>query len=83
MMRSPEGYIKELKDEPYEKLIKVRNRIIREIRHFEKHKEEIMQNDKYQIHPSPDTVYWWNLAVLGKVFELLSEKFKEEYGEED
>ena len=77
-MVDPQSYIEELKNESYEKLIKVRDKIIREIRHFEKHKEEIMQNDEYQICPSPDTVYWWNLMALGCLCELMSKKFNEE-----
>ncbi len=77
-MPDPQSYIEDLKDEPYEKLIKVRDKIIKEIKHFEKHKEKTMQNDKYQIHPSPDTVYWWNLKALGHLCELMSEKFNEE-----
>lgn len=77
-MRDPQGYIEDLANESYEKLIKVRDKIIKEIRHFEKHKEKIMQKDKYQVHPSPDTVYWWNLKALGYLCKLMSEKFNEE-----
>ena len=78
-MPAPQSFVDEFEDESYEKLIKERDKLIREIRHFEKHKKEIMQNDIYQIHPSPDTVYWWNLKALGYLCKLMSEKFNEEF----
>ena len=77
-MMSPQSYIDDLEGESYEKIIKERDKLIREIRHFEKHKKEIMKSDEAQICPSPDTVYWWNLKALGHLCELMSEKFNEE-----
>ena len=78
MMISPESYIEKLQDNSYEELLKVRDRLIRKVRHFEKHKAEIM-NQELVIHPSPDVVYQWNLEALGMLFKLLQEKFNEEY----
>ena len=76
MLKSPLSYIDELKNEPYEKLIKVRDRLIREIRHFEKHQEEIM-NKEEMLCPSPDVVHVWNLQVLGHLCTIMSDKFNE------
>lgn len=35
-MTSPEGFIEMLKDRPIEALIKIRNKMIKEVRYFEK-----------------------------------------------
>ena len=76
MLTSPQSYIEELKNEPYEKLIKVRDKLIREIRHFEKHQEEMM-NEEEMLCPSPEVVYVWNLQALGHLCALMSERFNE------
>lgn len=78
-MISPQGYVDELENESYEELIKERDKLIREIRYFEKHREEIMNNDENYICPSPDVVYQWNLDVLGSLCVLISDKFNEKY----
>lgn len=44
MMISPECFIAEYQDMPYEKLLKVRDELIRTIRHLEKHKMNIPMN---------------------------------------
>ena len=81
-MMAPQSYVDDLEGESYEKMIKERDKLIREIRHFEKHKKEIMKSDEAQICPSPETIYLWNLQALGLLCMLMSEKFKEE-NEED
>ena len=78
-MPAPQSFVDEFEDEFYEKLIKERDKLIREIRHFEKHREEIMNSDGEFISPSPDVIYQWNLDALGYLCELMSEKFNEEF----
>ena len=41
-MMAPQSYVDDLEGESYEQMIKERDKLIREIRHFEKHREEIM-----------------------------------------
>ena len=41
MMISPATYVEELEDKSLEELIKERDKLIRSIRYFEKHKEEL------------------------------------------
>ena len=78
---SPESYINNLKNKSYEELIKVRDRLIREIRYFEKHREEIMNSEL--ICSSPDWHYCWNLNALGSLFKLLADKWLEEDNEDN
>jgi hypothetical protein len=78
-MISPEGYVDDLKNETYEKILKERDKIIREIRYFEKHREEIMNSEECCISVSPDMVYQWNLECLSLLCTLVSNKFEEEY----
>jgi hypothetical protein len=77
-MMAPQSYVDDLEGESYEKIIKERDKLIREIRHFEKHREEIMNSEEAYICPSPDTVYRWNLQALGFLCMLMSEKFNED-----
>ena len=42
-MCCPESIIERLKDKPCEKLIKERDKLISEIRHFEENKEKLME----------------------------------------
>lgn len=77
-MISPQSYIDDLEGESCEQMIKERDKLIREIRHFEKHREEIMNSEEAYICPSPETIYLWNLQALGFLCMLMSEKFKEE-----
>ena len=74
MMISPQSYIDELEDKSYEELIKKRDKLIRQIRHFEKHHEEIMNSEKIYIYPSPDVAYQMNLEYLGALCVLISNK---------
>lgn len=78
MMISPEGYVNDLKNETYEKVLKERYKIIREIRYFEKHREEIMNSEEIYITPSPEVVYQWNLECLSLLCTLLIDKLNEE-----
>lgn len=75
MMNSPEWFIEELKDEPIERLIKERNQIIRELRFYERNSKE---DSDIGIHPSPETVYYWNHQYLLKLIELIIQRLREE-----
>ena len=77
MMISPKTYIEEQKDKTYEELIKERDRLIKEVRYFEKHIEKEMKVQ--YISPSPDVIYQWNLEYLSELCNLIQEKFNEKY----
>ncbi len=74
MMISPEGFIEMNKDKNYKELIKVRDELISDIRSFEADPD---QNGF--IDPSPEVVYQMNLQYLGKLCELIAEKYNQEY----
>ena len=78
-MMAPQSYVDDLEGESYEQMIKERDKLIREIRHFEKHREEIMKSEEAQICPSPDVIYQWNLDALGFLCMSISRKFNEKY----
>lgn len=78
-MISPQSFVDEFDDESYVTLLKERDKLIREIRHFEKHREEIMNSEEAYICPSPDVVYQMNLEYLGALCMLISKKFNEEF----
>ena len=48
-MMAPQSYVDDLEGESYEQMIKERDKLIREIRHFEKHREEIMNSEEVYI----------------------------------
>ena len=77
MMISPKTYIKEQKDKTYEELIKERDRLIKEVRYFEKKKKKEMKVQ--YISPSHDVIYQWNLECLSELCSLIQEKFNEKY----
>ena len=82
MMISPEMFVAEHKDEKYKDLLPVRDELIEQIYAFENHTYD-PEMDKY--HPSPDVLYQMHLQYLGKLCELISEKYNKEYvwGEEE
>jgi len=82
MMISPGMFIEQYKDKKYKDLLPVRDRLIKDIRAFEKSGYDPKEAT---ICPSPDVMYQCNLEYLGKLCELISEKYNKEYiwGEED
>ncbi len=76
MMISPEGFILEYLDRSYAELLKVRDKLIVEIRDFEKHKDE---PGEIIMTPSPEVVYQCNLKYLSKICELISQKYNQEF----
>lgn len=81
MMISPEMFVEMYKDKKYKELLPIRDELIQAIRDFE---EETYDPKEALINPSPDVVYQMNLEYLGKLCELISEKYNKEYvwGEE-
>ena len=77
-MMPAEVYIEELQDKTYKELIEIRDNLLIEIKDFEKHIDEIMAQEPY-IFPSSDVIYQQNLALLALLFNLLKEKFNNEY----
>ena len=74
MMISLEGFIEMNKDKSYKELIKVRDELISDIRSFEADPDQ-----KGFIDPSPEVVYQMNLQYLGKLCELIAEKYNQKY----
>lgn len=80
MMISPEGYIGNYKNKPYKELLTVRDKLLEKIRAF---KEHTYNPELDMIHPSPEVVYQCNLEYLGRLCELIAEKYNQEYVWED
>ena len=77
MMISPENYAEDRQNQPFEKLVAERDALIKEIRLFEKHRDEMLRD--ICIDPSPETVYLMNLEYLAKLCDLLSLKYRENF----
>ena len=82
MMISPESFAAMHRNKSYKELLPVRDELLEEIRAFEEHADE---PKLYYIAPSPEVVYQCNLLYLGKMLELIAERYNEEvvWGEED
>ena len=76
MMISPEGFIESHKNKSYKELLPVRDELIKEIWAFERRTfdPELMLR-----RPSPETVYQCNLLYLGKLCELIADKYNQEF----
>lgn len=77
MIIPPFIYEKEHKNDTLKELIKERNRLIREIKYFEKHKEELMSYET-MMFPSPDLLYKVNLEYLIVICEYILDKINEQ-----
>lgn len=76
MMISPESFIRKHIDKTYSELLCVRDELMAEIRDFEKGK--FISTDII-ISPSPEVRYQCNLEYLGKLCQLISEKYNKEF----
>lgn len=76
MMISPEMFLTMHKDMKYQDLLHVRDELIGWTREFESKSYDPEENN---FHPSPEVRYQMNLQYLGKLCELISEKYNEEY----
>lgn len=83
MMLSPESFIMQYEDLSYKELIKIRNNLINDIRRFERNMSKEHDEKEPDViiitDPSPEVVYQVNLKYLGKLCELISEKYNQEY----
>ena len=74
MMIDSETFRKAFENATLEEIIKERDRLIREIRRYEKGK---IPEDDYMMEPSPETVYMMNNLYLAELCNLIYEKKKE------
>ena len=79
MMRSPNSYIDEHKNDTFEQLINERDSLIDEIRDLEK---IVYDNDRsdhaWEIHPGPDVRYQVYLEYLSAVCDFIKDKYNTE-----
>lgn len=80
MMLSPGNFIHEYKDADYPELMKVRDRLVKDILEFEK-KEMAgdRSGEEWEYCPSPEVVYQMNLEYLSALCKLMQEKYNTEY----
>lgn len=71
MLIDPELYIDSLKNKPIENLIKERNKIIKQIQHYENNKNNV---DNFDMYPTPKEIYEWNNVVLIKLTSIIMDK---------
>ena len=74
MMIDPVNFRKALENEPLDKIIKERDKLIREIRRYEKGK---IPEEDYCMDPCPEVVYRMNHMYLAELCYLIVEKDKE------
>ena len=74
-MLDPKSVKESLRHASLTEIIKERDKIIREIRKYEKGK--IPEEELYR-DPSPDVVYYCNLSYLSEICDLIQEKMYEE-----
>ena len=76
MMMCPESYAMMYKDESYEKLLSVRDKLMEDILYFEAHRDE---PEEPRIEPSAEVRYQCHLEYLGELCKLIAEKYNKEY----
>ena len=74
-MIDPETFKESLRHESLTEIIKERDKIIREIRKYEKGK---IPEEEFYRDPGPDVVYYCNLSYLSEICDLIQEKMYEE-----
>ena len=80
MMTSPESFIEQLKDADYFELIRQRDKLVRDIKRFEKKEMAGDRTGKeWKITPGPDVKYQTNLEYLSALCSLMQEKYNREY----
>jgi hypothetical protein len=76
MMISPEMYLAEHEDKKYKDLLPERDRLVKAILEFE---NKTYDPELDGMCPAPEVFYQMNLQYLGKLCELISEKYNKEY----
>ncbi len=80
MMISPDVFIARYKDKPYVELIKVRERLIKSIRLFEKNEMAGDRSDPAWLSlPSPAVQYQMNLEYMSQLCKLMHERYNQDY----
>lgn len=80
MMISPEVFVGGLRKKSYPELIKARDRLIRDLRRFEKAEMAGDRSDPdWQYCPSPEVRYQVYFEYLAALCELMSERYNKEY----
>ena len=80
MMIAPEVYVGGLKKKSYLELIKARDRLIRELRRFEKAEMAGDRSDpEWQYCPSPEVRYQVYFEYLAALCKLMCDRYNEEY----
>lgn len=74
-MLDPKSVKESLRHASLTEIIKERDRIIREIRKYEKGK---IPEEEFCRDPGPDVVYYCNLSYLSEICDLIQEKILEE-----
>lgn len=74
MMIDPTTFRKAFENATLKEIIKERDKLIREIRRYEKGK---LPKDEYCMDPSPEVVYYCNNLYLAELCYLIIEKDKE------
>lgn len=73
MMIDPTAFREAYKNATLEEIIKERDKLIREIRRYEKGK---IPKEDYMMDPSPEVVYYCNNLYLAELCHLINEKNK-------
>lgn len=73
-MIDPESLKESLRHASLTEIIKERDRLIREIRKYERGK---IPEEDFCMNPSPDVVYSCNLSYLSVICDLIQEKIRE------
>ena len=74
MMINPKTFRAQYEDASLDKIIKERDKLIREIRKYEKSK---IPEEDYMMDPSPEVVYMMNNLYLAELCHLLYEKHQD------
>ena len=79
-MLSPCNFIHEYKDADYPELMKIRDRLVKDILEFErKEMAGDRSGEEWQICPSPEVRYQMHLEYLAALCKLMQERYNTEY----
>ncbi len=80
MMISPQCFVEEYENASYPELIKMRDRLIRDLRRFEKNEMAGDRSDpEWKYCPGPEVRYQMNLEYLAGICTLMKERYNENY----
>lgn len=86
MMISPQGYVMQFENDTFEKLIKERDSLVKEIKSLEEIVfDENKTSEAWLVRPGPDVRYQMCLDYLAELCRFISEKYNTEivWGNED